>query len=393
MREVKFFVPDLGKEEEEAVLAVMRSGWLTTGNVTLDFEKEFAAFLNRSAKEKVECLAVNSATSALLLSMDACGVSSGGAILTTPYTFVSTATSARHLGADVVFADTHKDDFNIDENEVERILTEDKEKKIKAVVPVHLGGNVCRMRRLAELCEKAGVSLIEDAAHAFPALTKDGYAGTLSDAGCFSFYVTKTMTTAEGGMIAVKDPKKAARMRTMRMHGMDRNSWDRYTSKNASYVYDVIEAGFKCNLPDILSAVGRVQLKKAESMLAARKKIVAMYNEAFKDSPFITLPPDGEGNSWHLYAIRLNLEKLKITRDEFAKKLQERGIGLSVHFIPLFHFTYYKNLYSAFDAAHFPNAEANFLRVISLPLWTKMREEDVEAVVSAVKTVAEENCA
>lgn len=393
MREVKFFVPDLGKEEEEAVLAVMRSGWLTTGKITLAFEEEFAAFLNRASKQKVECLAVNSATSALLLSMDACGVKKGNAVITTPYTFVSTATSARHLGADVIFADTHKDDFNIDENEVERLLSADKEKKIKAVVPVHLGGNVCAMRRLAEICDKAGVSLIEDSAHAFPALTQDGYAGTLSDAGCFSFYVTKTMTTAEGGMIAVKDPEKARRMRTMRMHGMDRNAWDRYTSKTASYVYDVIDAGFKCNLPDILSALGRVQLKKANDMLAARKKIAAMYNKAFKDSPFVTLPPDGEGNSWHLYAIRLNLEKLRITRDEFAKKLQEKGIGISVHFIPLFHFTYYKNLYSLFDKEHFPNAEMNFLRAISLPLWTKMTEEDVEAVVRAVKTVAEENCA
>ncbi len=395
---VKFFVPSISAEEEQAVLEVLRSGWLTTGQYALQFESDFSAFMNRAQSQEaraaagllcapVQSLAVNSNTSGMMLAMEACGVKAGTAVITTPYTFVSTATAARHLGADVLFADTEKDSYSIDAAHVERLLAADTEKRIKAIAPVHIAGNVCDMKRLCALGKKYNVKIIEDAAHSFPSLTALGYAGTIGDIGVFSFYVTKTITTAEGGMVCTRDESLAKRMAVMRMHGMDRTAWDRYTSPRASWEYDIIEAGFKFNLPDILAALGVGQLKKAEAFFERRKQIVQRYNEAFRQLDFVQLPPDGEGNAWHLYLMRLKPELLTIGRNEFAALLQERGIGISVHFIPLFHFTYWKNLYKDFTAENFPNAEAHYAATISLPLWPDMPLTDADAVIDAVRDI------
>lgn len=395
---VKFSVPSISAEEEQAVLEVLRSGWLTTGQYALQFESDFSAFMNRAQSQEaraaagllcapVQSLAVNSNTSGMMLAMEACGVKAGTAVITTPYTFVSTATAARHLGADVLFADTEKDSYSIDAAHVERLLAADTEKRIKAIAPVHIAGNVCDMKRLCALGKKYNVKIIEDAAHSFPSLTALGYAGTIGDIGVFSFYVTKTITTAEGGMVCTRDESLAKRMAVMRMHGMDRTAWDRYTSPRASWEYDIIEAGFKFNLPDILAALGVCQLKKAEAFFERRKQIVQRYNEAFRQLDFVQLPPDGEGNAWHLYLMRLKPELLTIGRNEFAARLQERGIGISVHFIPLFHFTYWKNLYKDFTAENFPNAEAHYAATISLPLWPDMPLTDADAVIDAVRDI------
>ena len=395
---VKFFVPSISAEEEQAVLEVLRSGWLTTGQYALQFESDFSAFMNRAQSQEaraaagllcapVQSLAVNSNTSGMMLAMEACGVKAGTAVITTPYTFVSTATAARHLGADVLFADTEKDSYSIDAAHVERLLAADTEKRIKAIAPVHIAGNVCDMKRLCALGKKYNVKIIEDAAHSFPSLTALGYAGTIGDIGVFSFYVTKTITTAEGGMVCTRDESLAKRMAVMRMHGMDRTAWDRYTSPRASWEYDIIEAGFKFNLPDILAAIGVGQLKKAEAFFERRKQIVQRYNEAFRQLDFVQLPPDGEGNAWHLYLMRLKPELLTIGRKAFAARLQERGIGISVHFIPLFHFTYWKNLYKDFTAENFPNAEAHYAATISLPLWPDMPLTDADAVIDAVRDI------
>ena len=395
---VKFSVPSISAEEEQAVLEVLRSGWLTTGKYALQFESDFSAFMNRAQSQEaraaagllcapVQSLAVNSNTSGMMLAMEACGVKAGTAVITTPYTFVSTATAARHLGADVLFADTEKDSYSIDAAHVERLLAADTEKRIKAIAPVHIAGNVCDMKRLCALGKKYNVKIIEDAAHSFPSLTALGYAGTIGDIGVFSFYVTKTITTAEGGMVCTRDESLAKRMAVMRMHGMDRTAWDRYTSPRASWEYDIIEAGFKFNLPDILAALGVCQLKKAEAFFERRKQIVQRYNEAFRQLDFVQLPPDGEGNAWHLYLMRLKPELLTIGRNEFAARLQERGIGISVHFIPLFHFTYWKNLYKDFTAENFPNAEAHYAATISLPLWPDMPLTDADAVIDAVRDI------
>ncbi len=401
---VPFSRPSISKEEEIGVLDVLRSGWLTTGKHALAFEKEFSYYMNKvddsviaarkaaklSAKDVIS-LAVNSATSGMVLAMEACGVKAGTTVITTPYTFVSTAACAKHLGADVLFADIEKDSYSIDVDKVEKLLAADKEKKIVAIVPVHIAGNVCDMERLVQLAHKYKVKVIEDAAHAFPSLTKLGYAGTICDAGVFSFYVTKTMTTAEGGMVCVRDQALAKRMTVMRMHGMDRTTWDRYTSPRASWEYDIVDLGWKFNLPDLLAVIGRVQLSRSKEFFESRKKIVALYNEAFSKLDFIQLPPDGEGNAWHLYLARLDLNKLKISREEFAKALQKEGIGISVHFIPLFHFNYWAKLDKNFNAKNFPNAERQYQRTISLPLWPDMTEKMAKSVIAAVKKIGEAN--
>ena len=399
---VPFHKAAITKAEEDAVLDVLRSGWLTTGKYALEFEKKFSEVVSKgdegTGRAPVISLAVNSNTSGMILAMEACGVRAGTYVITTPYTFVSTAACARHLGADVLFADVEKDTYSIDPEKIEIILqtAATQGKTVKAIVPVHIAGNVCNMERIVELAKKYStpqnkISVIEDAAHSFPSPTKLGYAGTIGDAGVFSFYVTKTITTAEGGMVCTRDPELANRMTVMRMHGMDRTTWDRYTSPRASWEYDIIAPGYKFNLPDVLAAIGVCQVDRAWLFYEQRKAIVDMYNKAFADFDFIELPPDGPGNSWHLYLMRIVPEKLKITREQFAKKMQEAGLGISVHFIPIFHFTYWRELYPDFTAENFPNAESQYNRTISIPLYPDMTKEQAELVIETVKKIGMEN--
>lgn len=410
MAEIKvpFHRAAITKDEENAVLDVLRSGWLTTGKYALEFEKKFSASVSDTDKMKearralslsdgeIISLAVNSNTSGMILAMESCGVREGTAVITTPYTFVSTAACARHLNADVFFADVEKDNYSIDPVKIEEILKKDTEHRVRAIVPVHIAGNVCNMRRIMELAQKYStpehkIRVIEDAAHSYPSPTELGYAGTIGDAGVFSFYVTKTITTAEGGMVCTRDSELARRMTVMRMHGMDRTTWDRYTSSRASWEYDIIAPGYKFNLPDILAAIGCCQVDRAQLFYEQRKRIVDMYNKAFSKLDFIRLPPDGEGNSWHLYLMRIIPEKLKITREEFAKKMQEAGLGISVHFIPIFHFTYWHELYPDFTAENFPNAERQYNNTISIPLFPDMTDEQAQLVIDTVIKIGNEN--
>ena len=399
---VPFHKAAITKAEEDAVLDVLRSGWLTTGKYALEFEKKFSEIAGKgdegTGRASVISLAVNSNTSGMILAMEACGVCEGTYVITTPYTFVSTATCARHLGAHVLFADIEKDTYSIDPNNIEEILKKAaaEGKIVKAIVPVHIAGNVCNMKKIMELAKKYStasnkIRVIEDAAHSFPSPTDLGYAGTIGDAGVFSFYVTKTITTAEGGMVCTRDPELARRMTVMRMHGMDRTTWDRYTSPRASWEYDIIAPGYKFNLPDVLAAIGVCQLDRAWLFYEQRKAIVDMYNKAFSSLDFIELPPDGPGNSWHLYLMRIVPEKLKITREQFAKKMQEAGLGISVHFIPIFHFTYWRELYPNFTAQNYPNAENQYNRTISIPLYPDMTKEQAELVIETVKNIGLEN--
>lgn len=377
---IPFSLPSIGREEEEAVLRVLRSGWLTTGKEALAFEKEFSSYIGSS-----HTLAVNSATSGLQLAMEACGIGKGSAILTSPYTFIATSSSALHLDAQVVYCDIDKDSYNIDPDKIEDALKKDRVSAvpiIKAIVPIHIAGNVCRMNEILSIAKKYGVFVIEDAAHAFPSKTKNGYAGTLGDIGVFSFYATKTITTAEGGMICTANSDLAKRMTTMRMHGIDRTVWDRYTSDKASWEYDVIDAGYKFNLPDILAAMGREQLKKAELFLQKRINIVNQYRKEFSQCPWIIPPPDSDGNAWHLYLLNLDLNRISITRNEFSRFLQERGIGVSMHFIPHFYMSYWKK--QGLDEKDFPNAKKRYESTISLPLWPDMTQEMVDKVISSV---------
>ena len=410
MAEIKvpFHRAAITKDEENAVLDVLRSGWLTTGKYALEFEKKFSASVSDTDKMKevrralslsdgeIISLAVNSNTSGMILAMEACGVREGTAVITTPYTFVSTAACARHLNADVFFADVKKDNYSIDPVKIEEILKKDTEHRVRAIVPVHIAGNVCNMHRIMELAQKYStpehkIRVIEDAAHSYPSPTELGYAGTIGDAGVFSFYVTKTITTAEGGMVCTRDSELARRMTVMRMHGMDRTTWDRYTSPRASWEYDIIAPGYKFNLPDILAAIGCCQVDRAQLFYEQRRRIVDMCDKAFSELDFIRLPPDGEGNSWHLYLMRIIPERLKITREEFAKKMQEAGLGISVHFIPIFHFTYWRELYPDFTAENFPNAERQYNNTISIPLFPDMTDEQAQLVIDTVIKIGNEN--
>jgi len=374
---IPFFLPSFTEAEEEAVVRVLRSGWLTTGKEAIAFEKEFADFTGSP-----HSLAVNSATSGLMLAMDAFGIGNGTKILTTPYTFVSTATSARHLGAEIAYADIENDTCNIDPAAIEAALRKDP--AIRAIVPVHIAGNVCRMDEICALGKKYGVAVIEDAAHSFPSRTKAGFAGTLGDAGIFSFYATKTITTGEGGMVCVKDGEKAKRISMMRSHGIDRTIWDRYTSKQASWKYDVVEDGWKCNLPDILAAIGRVQLTKADEFFRKRSRIAREFNAAFSECDYLRIPPDGDGNAWHLYPLGIVPEKLDTDRDGFAQELQDAGLGISVHFIPHFEMTWFKKRYNL-SRTDFPEAARRYDTTISLPFWPDMTDEMVAGVIRAVR--------
>lgn len=380
---VPFFKPSFSKAEEEALLRVLHSGWLTTGSETLAFEKEFAEFVNVK-----HALACNSASSGLILAMEALGVKQGKKILTTPYTFISTAASAIHLGGEVSYVDVEKKSYNMDANLLEDILKKDKD--IACIVPIHIAGNVCNMKDIISLAKKYNVFVIEDSAHSFPAKTSLGYAGTLGDAGVFSFYATKTITTGEGGMVCLKDDEIAKRVTTMRSHGMDRSAWDRYTSEKASYMYDIIDAGWKFNLPDILSAIGREQLKRANDFYEKRKAIAEEFNKTFSNYEYFKLPPDSDGNAWHLYLLRINEDMLKITRDEFIKKLQQEGLGVSVHFIPHFEFTFIKNRYGI-TRKDFPESYQKYKGTISLPFYPDMKKEDMEFVIEKVIKIAKEN--
>jgi dTDP-4-amino-4,6-dideoxygalactose transaminase len=377
---IPFALPCIGREEEEAVLEVLRSGWLTTGKVARAFEEEFASFVGAK-----RALAVNSATSGLLLALEALGVGPGRKVATSPYTFTSSAAVARHLGAEVAFCDIAAEDYNIDPLRLDRLLASDP--SIKAVVPVHVGGLPCRMSEILEIAARRGVAVVEDAAHAFPLRLPEGDAGTLGDAGVYSLYATKTITSGEGGMVVAKDESALKRMETMRLHGFDRAAWDRYTSKTASWRYDVVEAGYKCNLPDLLAAVGREQLKKAEAFLEQRSAIASRYSKAFDGHPALRNPPSHPCHAWHLFSLRIEPEALAIGRDEFAERLQAAGVGVSVHFIPLHLMTYWSKRYSLRPES-FPEALAKYSRTISLPIWQGMSEAQVDRVIELVLETA-----
>jgi dTDP-4-amino-4,6-dideoxygalactose transaminase len=378
---IPFARPSIGVEEETAVLEVLRSGWLTTGQVARAFEYEFASFVGVR-----RALAVNSATSGLLLALEALGVGPGSKVATSPYTFASSAAVARHLGAEVAFCDIAKDDYNIDPEQLDSLLARDA--SIKAVVPVHVGGMPCRMGEILEIAGRHGVKVVEDAAHAFPLHTAGGDAGTLGDAGVFSLYATKTITSGEGGMVVARDESTLRRMETMRLHGFDRAAWDRYTSKTASWRYDVVEAGYKCNLPDLLAAVGREQLKKAELFLGQRKAVAARYLEAFVGHPALENPPAHPDHAWHLFSLRIHPEVLRIGRDDFIDRLQASGIGVSVHFIPLHMMSYWSKRY-ALEPGDFPETLDKFSRTISLPIWQGMTEAQAGRVSRVVLETVE----
>lgn len=398
---VPFAYPFLGQEEEEAVIRVLRSGWLTTGKEALSFEKEFASFLDPNGDRALRAYAVNSATSGLHLALEACGVGPGDVVLTCPYTFTATAEVVRYLGADVAFVDSEKGAFNIDPGALDRTIERlsrglraypgrsahnvegfGPRGRPAAVIPVHFAGLPCDMEAIRAVARRYGTRIVEDAAHAFPSAMGNGeWAGTIGDAGVFSFYATKTITTGEGGMVVTADQELGNRVSIMRSHGIDRAVWDRYTDRRASWRYAVVEAGFKYNIPDVLAAIGREQLKKATSLLAMRQELAQQYDAAFSDDDRVIVPPTGPADARHLYPLRL---ASAANRDAVIEFLQDAGVGVSVHFIPLHLMPYYADRY-ALVPEDFPEALARFSAEISLPLWPGMTSEQTDKVIDAVR--------
>jgi dTDP-4-amino-4,6-dideoxygalactose transaminase len=390
MDEIPFARPFIGGEEEEAVLRVLRSGWLTTGAETLAFEKEFAAFLQSGGG--LHALAVNSATSGLHLALEACGVGPGDLVLAPSFTFTSTAEVIRYLGADPVFVDVAPGGFHMDSRALEETLarlSREPGPRPAAVIPVHYGGLPCDMAAILSIARRYRLKVVEDAAHAFPSRLENGaFAGTLGDAGVFSFYATKTITTGEGGMVVCADGDMAARISVMRSHGIDRSVWNRYTDAGASWYYEVVEAGYKYNLPDLLGAIGRVQLRRAWELLREREAAAAAYDRAFGGDGAFIIPPTGPGDARHLYPLRLNPEA-GLERDRFIQKLRDSGIGASVHFIPLHTMPYYKKRYKLRDE-DFPESLKAYRSLISLPIWPGMGEDRINRVIRMVKTIKDE---
>ena len=375
-----FALPDYGTGEFEAVRQVLESGWITTGSRTREFEAEFAKAVGAK-----HAIAVNSCTAALHLALEAVGIAENDEVITTPYTFAASAEVIRYFKAKPVFVDVDRKTLNIDPDKIAAAITP----RTKAIIPVDIAGLSADYDPIMQLARERGIPVIEDAAHAFPSTYKGRMIGTIADFTCFSFYATKTLATGEGGMIVTDDDRHADRCRIMALHGISRDAWKRYTAEGSWY-YEVIAPGFKYNLTDIASALGLVQLKRAEEMAARRDAIAARYNEAFAGIASLELPQQGSNDNrhaWHLYMLRLNLDRLKIDRAKFVEELRKQNIGASVHFIPLHTQPYYRDLYG-YRQEDFPVAYGEYLREVSLPIYSKMSDADVQSVIDAVSEIA-----
>jgi len=374
-----FALPEIGDEEIAEVVDTLKSGWVTTGPKARRFEQDFSAFLG---DESLHSIAVNSATAGLHLALEALGIGPGDEVITTTHTFTATAEVVRYLGADVKLVDIDPATLNIDPAAVEAAITP----RTKAIMPVHYGGLAADMPAILDIARRHGLKVVEDAAHALPATCGGALVGTLgSDATVFSFYANKTITTGEGGMLVTRDAALAQRAKTMRLHGMSRDAFDRFTAKVPSWYYEIVAPGFKYNLTDIAAALGLHQLKKAHAFQQRRERIAALYDEGFKGLPLITppRPPAGELHAWHLYPVRL-ADGTGIERDRFIETLFEAGIGCSVHYIPLHLQPYWRERYGL-EAGEFPHSQKAFERMASLPIYTRMGDGDVERVVAAVR--------
>jgi dTDP-4-amino-4,6-dideoxygalactose transaminase len=375
-----FALPDLGEEEIAEVVDSLRSGWLTTGPKTKQFEQQFKAFLG----DQVDAIAVNSATSGLHLALEALGIGADDEVITTTYTFTATAEVIRYLGANPVFVDIDPHTLNIDPQQIEKAITP----STKAIIPVHLAGLSCDMEAILKIARQHNLKVVEDAAHAIPTTYQGQLIGSLeSDVTVYSFYATKTIATGEGGMLVTPHPEIADRARVMRLHGINRDAFDRYTSNKPSWYYEIIAPGFKYNMTDLAASLGIHQLKKAWKLQAKRAEMAAKYDQAFANLPLILPPhaPNGDTHSWHLYMIRLD-DNCPIERNQFIEQMTAKGVGCSVHYIPLHLHPYWRETYQL-KPEDFPTALKVYQRIVSLPIYTKMTEADQEKVINTVKEV------
>jgi dTDP-4-amino-4,6-dideoxygalactose transaminase len=373
-----FALPDIGEDEIAEVVDTLRSGWVTTGPKAKRFEEDFTAYLGDPT---VHALAVNSATAGLHLALEALGIGPGDEVITTTHTFTATAEVVRYLGADVVLVDIDPATMCIDPAAVELAVTP----RTRAILPVHYGGLAADMTALLDIARRHGLKIVEDAAHALPATSDGKLVGTLgSDATVFSFYANKNITTGEGGMVVTRDAALAARIKVMRLHGISRDAFDRFTSKVPSWYYEIVAPGFKYNLTDIAAALGLQQLKRANAFQQRRAQIAALYDQGLQGLP-VTLPPQpphGETHSWHLYVLRLAPDA-PIDRDALIERLFAARIGCSVHYIPLHLQPYWRDRYRL-SAAQFPQSQRAYEGLVSLPIYPRMSDADVARVCRAL---------
>jgi dTDP-4-amino-4,6-dideoxygalactose transaminase len=377
-----FALPHITQAEIEEVVDTLRSGWLTTGPKTKQFEGKFAEFIGVP-----HALAINTGTAAMHLALDAIGLQADDEVIVPVYTFTATAEVVAYFRARPVFVDVDPITCNLEPTQLEKCITP----RTRAIMVVHIAGLPAEMDSIMAIARAYNLPVIEDAAHAFPAKYRGRKIGTISDMTAFSFYATKTLTTGEGGMLTTANSQYAERIAMMAFHGINREAWKRYGAEGSWY-YEVLQAGYKYNMTDLAASIGLHQLARSEWLLERRRAIARRYTEAFAQIPELETPPNPPHieHAWHLYILRLQLEYLAITRDAFIQAAKQAQIGTSVHFIPLHLHPYYRDTYQL-AANDFPSALDAYKRAISLPIYPGMTDEDVDDVIAVVEQIIAEH--
>lgn len=375
---ISFSIPKIGKEEIKEVVDSLKSGWITTGPKVLRFENIIKDYTGSK-----HALSLNSCTAGLHTSLISCGIKPGDEVITSPLTFAATANTIIHVGATPVFVDIKRETVNIDEDLIEKAITN----KTKAIIPVHMAGRPCEMDKIMKIAKKHKLYVIEDAAQAIGAEYKGKKIGSIGDMTCFSFYATKNITTSEGGIVTTNNPDWAEKIKIYRLHGMSKDAWKRYSSAGYQH-YDIIYPGFKYNMTDLQAALGIQQMAKINEFDKTRKMIWDAYDNGLKDLP-VKLPhpcPSHIKHARHLYTLLIEKEEVGIDRDEFIQKMHEFGIGTSVHFIPLHLHSYYKNKFG-YKKGDYPNAEYIGERTVSIPLTPSLTKSEVERIIKTIKKI------
>ena len=370
-----FHKPFISEEEVDEIVDTVRSGWISMGPKTIRFENSFSEYIGVN-----KSVAVSSWTAAGHLSLEAFGINEGDEVIVPTMTFPATAEIVCYFKAKPVIVDVDEDTLNMSLDAVEKAISP----KTKAIIPVHYGGQPCDLDEIHEIAKKHNLKVLEDAAHSLPAKYKGKTIGTISDVTCFSFYATKTLSTGEGGMICTNDEEIAERVKIMRLHGINRDAWKRYT-ESGSWYYEVVAPGYKYNFTDLQASLGLPQLKKVNAMWDSRKRIAAKYTEALKDLDMIqlhTIKPDRD-SSWHLFPVRLYLDRLVKNRAQIINELREKNVGVGVHFMPVHQHLYYSETFNLSDA-DYPVASAAFPRLMSLPIYPGMTDENVDKVIDII---------